>query len=284
MTSTDLRVRVRNGPAVAHYPPGATLGPRVLPCFEFVWMLTGRASWRRTGDDPVTHELRPGQLLLTRPGVREHYTWDPDRPCTHAYVTFYVDDPGPLGPPEAWPLVRDLATDPLPALCRYLLRTGEPRTAQVLAWLLDLFVAGPLPDPADDLPEHVDRLVDHLRAAWSDGVCRPLELAELAAAAHVSPGHLARLFRERYGRGPVGAVELVRLARAAVLLERSNLSVAAVAAACGFVNAFHFSRRFRQAYGCAPRDYRADRPADPLDPVRRAGLFPVARRLLADRP
>ena len=281
MTSPAVRVRVRNGPAVAHYPPGATLGPRVLPCFEFVWMLTGRASWRRIGDDRAMHELRPGQLLLTRPGFTEHYTWDPDQPCTHAYVTFYVDDPGPLGPPDTWPLIRDLSADPLPALCRYLLRAGERRTGQVLGWLLDLFVAGPLPDEADDdLPEHLERLVDHLRAVWNDGDLRPLDLTELADAAHVSPGHLARLFRERYACGPVGAVELVRLARAAVLLERSNLSVAAIADACGFVNPFHFSRRFRTAYGTAPRDYRAARPTDPLDPVRRAGLLPIARRLL----
>ncbi|MEV4619172.1 helix-turn-helix transcriptional regulator [Asanoa sp. NPDC049573] len=276
-----ISVRVRNGPAVAHYPPGATLGPRVLPCFEFVWMLTGRASWQRTDGDRQRLELRPGQLLLTRPGFAEHFTWDPDRPCTHAYVTFYVDEHGPLGDPETWPLHRTLAADPLPALCGYLLRVGEPRTTQVLAWLLDLFVAGPLPDEADDeLPEHVTRLVDHLRAAWHDGPFRPLDLAELAAAAHVSPGHLARLFRERYGRGPVGAVELVRLARAAVLLERSNLSVAAISDACGFVNPFHFSRRFRTAYGVAPRDYRTGHPIEPLEPVRQAGLLPIARRVL----
>ncbi|GAA1863288.1 helix-turn-helix transcriptional regulator [Asanoa iriomotensis] len=277
MTSTGIGVRVRNGPAVAHYPRGATLGPRVLPCFEFVWMLTGRATWRLTGAEP--HELRPGQLLLTRPGFSEHYAWDTEQPCTHGYVTFYVDDLGPLGPPDTWPLIRP-ATDPLPALCRYLLRAGEPRTTQVLAWLLDLFVAGPLGADDDDLSGHVSRVVDHVRAAWAAGVARPLDLDELATAARVSPGHLARLFRERYGRGPVGAVELIRLAHAAVLLERSNLTVAAVSDACGFVNPFHFSRRFRNAYGAAPRDYRTGRPSDPLDPVRRAGLLPLARRLL----
>jgi AraC family transcriptional regulator len=277
MTSTGIRVRVRNGPAVAHYPPGATLGPRVLPCFEFVWMIAGRATWQ----GPEKHELRPGQLLLTRPGFAEHYTWDPDQPCTHAYVTFYVDDRGPLRPTDTWPVVA-AAADPLPALCRYLLRAGEQRTTQVLAWLLDLFVNGPVEEEQDDLPAHVSRVVEHVREAWSAGVARPLDLDELAAAARVSPGHLARLFRERYGRGPVGAVELIRLARAAVLLERSNLTVTAVSQACGFVNPFHFSRRFRAAYGAAPRDYRTLRPTDPLEPARRAGLAPIARRLLVD--
>jgi AraC-like DNA-binding protein len=294
VTSTPVRVRVRNGPAVAQYPPGATLGPRVLPCYEFVWMLSGRATWRYGDGDPSgtgSHTLRPGTLLLSRPGVTEHYTWDPDRACAHGYVTFYVEEPGPLGPPGDWPLIRPFsATDPLASLCRYLLwlggtqaRRAPARTLDVLGWLLDLFAAGPLADEADPaLPEHVLRLADHLRTVWRDGRTRPLGAAELAAAARVSPGHLARIFRDRFGIGPVGAVELIRLARAAILLERSNLTVGAVSEACGFANPFHFSRRFRAAYGVAPRGYRGERPRDPLDPVRRAGLLALAQRLLVE--
>ncbi|GAA3774177.1 hypothetical protein GCM10022225_72380 [Plantactinospora mayteni] len=296
MTSLPVRVRIRNGPAVAHYPPGATLGPRVLPCFEFVWMLAGRASWQysEAGGDPSAtreHTLAPGKLLLSRPGLRERYAWDPDQPCVHAYVTFYLDESGPLGTPTRWPLIRPLsAADPLPALCRYLLWLGgtdvdgaPARTPEVLGWLLELFVNGPVADAADAaLPEHLVRLADHLRATWRGGPALALRLDEMASAARVSPGHLARIFRQEFGLGPVGAVELIRLARAAILLERSNLSVGAISEACGFVNPFHFSRRFRSAYGTAPRGYRTSRPLDPLDPVRRAGLLALAQRLLVE--
>jgi transcriptional regulator GlxA family with amidase domain len=106
----------------------------------------------------------------------------------------------------------------------------------------------------------------------------------MAAAAQVSPGHLARLFRQRFGTGPVAAVELIRLARAATLLQRSSLTVGAIAEACGFANPFHLSRRFRVAYGVPPRGYRASPHLDPLEPVRRAGLIPLARQLLVDYP
>jgi AraC family transcriptional regulator len=290
MTSGSVRVRVRNGPAVAHYPPGATLGPRVLPCFEFVWMLHGEATWQHTRGDqePTNVPLRPGLLLLSRPDLREHYAWDPDHACAHAYVSFYAEH---AGDHRGWPTTRELS-EPLAALCRYLLwlssadsAAAPARTVDVLGWLLDLFVNGPLGDEGDAaLPEHVLRLGDHLRAAWRAGPARPSSLDEMAAAAQVSPGHLARLFRQRFGTGPVAAVELIRLARAATLLQRSSLTVGAVAEACGFANPFHFSRRFRTAYGVPPRVYRTSLAPDPLDPVRRAGLVPLARQLLTDRP
>jgi transcriptional regulator GlxA family with amidase domain len=91
------------------------------------------------------------------------------------------------------------------------------------------------------------------------------------------------VFRAEYAVGPVAAVELVRLARAATLLQRSNLTVGAVATACGFANPFHFSRRFRATYGVPPRTYRRTQTADdPLAPVARAGLLALAHRLLVE--
>ena len=236
------------------------------------------------------HTLQPGLLLLSRPGLRESYAWDPDQACVHAYVTFYLDESGPLGAPDGWPLIRSLSpADPLAALCRYLLWLGgtdsagaRARTPEVLGWLLDLFVNGPVGDEGDEvLPEHIVRLVDHLRATWRDGGARALRLEEMASAARVSPGHLARHVPAtvrsgsrqrgrtdpaRPGRHPAGAQQPQRRAR----FPRS----------CGFVNPFHFSRRFRAAYGAGARARTAPpRPQDPLDPVRRAGLLALAQRL-----
>ena len=282
---------VRTGPEIAHYPPGATFGPRTLPDFEFVWLLAGRARWTW---EKQRLQLRPGTLLLTRPGMREHYEWDPDRASVHAYVHFRVTDAGDLGPPETWPLVRTLSpANPMGALCRYALWLGRgtpvsaapDRTADVLGFLLDLFVRGPVPpdDTGDGIPPHLARLADHIRTTWQEGGAKPLSLTEMAAAAGISPGHLSRLFRSEYAIGPVAAIELVRLARAATLLQRSNLTVAAVAAACGFANPFHFSRRFRATYGVPPRTYRTAQDADdPLAPLTPAGLLPLAHRLLVE--
>lgn len=276
---------------LAHYPPGATYGPRLLHDFEFVWLLSGSAEWhcREPNERQHTFLLEPGTLLLARPGMNHHFRWDADHPSVHAFTHFWLDDHDRLGRPDSWPLVRPLsASDPMGALCRYLLWLGgtpsdrtQQRMTEVVGWLIDLFVNGPFADEEEPLPEHLDRLVDQLRVAWHRGRMRPVGVRELADAAGVSAGHLARIFRRRFGTGPVAAVDLIRLARAATLLRHSNLSVAAVAEACGYANPFHFSRRFRGVYGSSPRSYR-DRtpPDDPLEPVRRAGLLPLAQRLL----
>src|SRR6266498_1072378 len=114
-----------------------------------------------------------------------------------------------------------------------------------------LFVQGPVPDgDGAPLPAHLDTLLEFVRAAWSPPApTRPLSLDDLAAGACISTGYLSRLFRHHFGIGPVAAFELLRLAQAATLLVRSNLSVAAVAHDCGFANPYHFSRRFHRVYG-----------------------------------
>lgn len=275
---SPIRVRAAH-PSVAHYPPGATFGPRTTRDLEFVWLLSGSARWQ-AGEERV--DLSPGVLLLVTPGPPDGFTWDPHRPTTHGYVHFEVA----AAPPATWPRTRRMtATDPMTALCGYLLRLGSQPTAPararvdaVLALLLDLFVSGPLlgEDTGTDPPAHLARSLDHLRQAWRNGPVRAVPVAELAEAGGVSISHLSRLTRQWFGIGPAAMVELLRLARAATLLQRSNLPVRAVAEACGFVDPLHFSKRFRLAYGLPPRDYRSRPALDPLEPLDRRGLRRLA--------
>ncbi|MEV1006474.1 helix-turn-helix domain-containing protein [Streptomyces sp. NPDC049881] len=252
------------GPTVADYPPGSSFGPRDARSYEFVWVLRGRATWTAGGDAAVP--LAPGTLLLVRPGMRDTFHWDPDGTTRHAYVHFRpvagpLDDAG-------WPLVRPMGAGPAPlgALCRYLLWLGgacppgwREHARETLRLLLGTFVAGP--EPAGDrtaaLPAPVVATARAVRDAWADGIARPVPLERLADAAGVSVSTLCRVFRAHIGLGPAAALERLRLARAEPLLWRSNLPLRAIAVRSGFADAYHFSRRFRAAYGMAPRAYRA---------------------------
>ncbi|MFI7061269.1 AraC family transcriptional regulator [Kribbella sp. NPDC050124] len=270
-------------PAVADYPPGSTYGPRVVPSYELMWLLSGSVTWVWHTDKAGGRrelELVPGMLLLTRPGMRDEYRWDERRPTRHGYVHFDID-PAPVLPP----LVRPVAEPgPLAGLLQYLLwLADEPdptwacRAADVLALIMRLFIDGPL--PADDGPAEPPALaaaLDHVRTQWADQL-RPFTLAELAAAAGTSRAHLARLFGKQFGTGMITALELVRLARAESLLSRSNLTITQIAHACGFSDPLHFSRRFRATYGTPPRTFRHTATLE--SPLTTTNLHRLARRL-----
>ena len=279
---------------VVDYQPGSSFGPRELDDFEFLWLLQGTAVWTvhrgataaaRSGR---TITLAPGTLLLAPAGALDSFRWDRDVVSRHAWAHFRVEDPGLLPDPDGWPVVRDLARAPvLSGLCRYLEELGAQQSAtarvrsdQLLGLLLDLFVRGPFEEPSTSAPAPVLAAVEAVRRTWAADGVRLVEVEELAEAACVSVGHLFRVFRQHYGCGPARVLELVRLSRAAVLLQRSNASLAEVAAATGFANAYHLSRRFRGAYGVPPGGYRRwHGAADPVAPLREAGLLGLAHLL-----
>lgn len=84
----------------------------------------------------------------------------------------------------------------------------------------------------------------------------PIGLAALAASVGVHPAHLARAFRQRYGRTPGTYLRAIRIEAAARLLLETRLPLGHVAAATGFYDQAHFTRQFRTQLGVTPRRYR----------------------------
>ena len=277
-TSICANVHSVQRPAIADYPPGARLPPRVIDDFEFVWMLRGHASLT-TGDGDVP--LTPGLLLLIPPGLRHAIAWDPTRPSRHGYVHFAPRDIGANPAPELR-LRRMTDEDPLAGLCAYLLWLGrgehdgehdsgrdgwqgggqdgwQGQVGRTLRFMLALVESGPLPEaqPSPVLVPPLRAAVAHLRREWSRMPLRRITVEELAAAALVSRGYLNRLFQTGFRLGTAAALERVRCSRAETLLTRTDLTVDAVAHQCGFADVSHFSHRFSKIYGTFPSGYRA---------------------------
>ena len=115
------------------------------------------------------------------------------------------------------------------------------------------------PEPTDIhaggvLPKHKLRAVieyihEHLDAE--------LSLDHLAAVAHVSPYHFARLFKSSTGLPPHQYVIARRVERAKELLrERDRPPLAEVATEVGFADQSHFTRHFKRLVGVTPRRFR----------------------------
>ncbi|MBA3937799.1 MAG: helix-turn-helix transcriptional regulator [Planctomycetes bacterium] len=79
---------------------------------------------------------------------------------------------------------------------------------------------------------------------------------DLTRASGLSASHLAALFRRHLGCAPMAWLQQQRLELACRLLRNGSLSVAEVAAACGYPDANYFARLFRQRHGSAPGAWR----------------------------
>ncbi|HKX14615.1 MAG TPA: helix-turn-helix domain-containing protein [Propionibacteriaceae bacterium] len=247
-------------PAVAEYPAGAGLAPRVIEDFEFVWMLRGHATF------VISEErlLVPGQLLLVPPGLQHSFQWDHDQASRHGYVHFSQEDVRQSVAAEVR-LVRMSGADPLAGMCAYLLWLGssdrsdwEVTARSTLNFMLTLLQTGPLPseEVTPAVAHAVQEAVSHLQREWSHLPLPRIGVAELASVAHISRGYLNRLFREAFGIGASAALEHLRCSRAEALLTRTNLTIAAIARQCGYADLAHFSHRFSSIHGMPPSRYR----------------------------
>jgi transcriptional regulator GlxA family with amidase domain len=158
---------------------------------------------------------------------------------------------------------------------RPLLDLPEPR--RVAQEIVDLFARGRPATEADALNEIVAFLgqltglvvsgagepaqidpIQRAQALLQSELGQRLEMAELARRIEVPYETFRRRFRAVTGETPKRFRDRARIAAAKDLLRTSSMSNRELAAALGYADSFHFSRRFKQAVGVSPRLYRLE--------------------------
>ncbi|WP_376094533.1 helix-turn-helix domain-containing protein [Roseomonas sp. CCTCC AB2023176] len=129
---------------------------------------------------------------------------------------------------------------------------GEALAVALLARLSSGRAAGTAA-PAGLSRTALRRSLDHMQAHLEE----PLTLADLAAAAGLSPFHFARGFRSATGQPPHRALIGLRIARAKALLADPRAPVAEVAMRAGFAGPTSLAHAFRREVGMTPTAYRA---------------------------
>lgn len=110
-----------------------------------------------------------------------------------------------------------------------------------------------LPDPSGSNHDQVRRAAEFIQ----DNFQQNLRLADVAAVAHLSEFHFARLFRQVMGVSPHKFLIERRIEHAQGLLRSTKLPVHEVAYRVGFSNQSHFTAHFRRIVGTTPGLYRA---------------------------
>ena len=101
-------------------------------------------------------------------------------------------------------------------------------------------------------PAWLERARELVHAHFREG----LSLEKVAAAADVTPWHLAREFRRHFHSSIGEYARALRLAWALEQLARDESSISGIALAAGFADQSHFTRACRSATGLAPAAYR----------------------------
>ena len=109
----------------------------------------------------------------------------------------------------------------------------------------------PAPKPASSFYQEVLLLVERNYIRPDYGV------EELADALGLSRIHLNRKLKAEAGTSPSTMLKEVRMKHAIALLDEGRLSVAEIAAACGFSTPSYFSTAFREYCGKTPSEYLA---------------------------
>lgn len=85
---------------------------------------------------------------------------------------------------------------------------------------------------------------------------KPIRVSELAAQMHITPDHLARVFKKETGKTISEELWRVRLEAAKEALVQTKATIAQIARQTGYPTESAFSQRFKENTGITPSEYR----------------------------
>jgi AraC family transcriptional regulator len=258
-------------------------------CTELVYILSGQAKVRRTGDGQTQEGIaRPGTSWLVPAGTHETLLeldgsteclmiFLPDKLLEASALGDYGIDPDKTQLAYAGGFADATLAQISTALHRLLGRAAQPmdriftdglRTA-LAAHLIGNYTVDrwrpPARAPSLD-SKRLQRVLDFMEASLGEDI----SLEDLAREACLSPYHFSRLFHEATGMPPHRYLVERRIQAAQRMLLCEQASMTEVALDTGFGSQASFTRAFRKVTGTTPSQYREQCRADRASPQQRS--------------
>lgn len=235
-------------------------GMRVFGSYALVYLVEGRGRYRDARG--VNARVKSGDTILVFPELPHRYGPGRGEEWEEIYLCFagplfetwrregIVDPRRPLHhaePVDEWlGRLRAIAEFPRPAtMAEHLDQLGQ------LTSVLSGLVAPP-PLPSGGEPEWIQQA----RGLLSSNLDGEVNWAAVAEQVGMTYESFRKLFAAQTGVPPAKYRAQCRIDAAKVLLEREELTQAAIARSLGFHDEFHFSKRFKEMVGVAPREWR----------------------------
>jgi AraC-like DNA-binding protein len=261
-----------------HVAEGTKESGETLRFTEFTnsaaWLV--REGWAKVEHDGQCHTAHPGQWLIVKPGTRVQTFSRETRMLSIAFEARWPDGShlyqeglslviaaadAPVLEQKVRPILNavmdiapgtwDLRDHRADLLCFLRLEHLLCEWLMALSEVLD--ACGIRHSGYFGIDERVRIAVDLLHAR---DLAEPLVLETLAAAVHVSPHHLIRLFRNKLQTTPHQFWDRLRIEHAQGQLRQPGMRVKEVAINLGFKHLSHFSKWFKRHTGKTPQAAR----------------------------
>ena len=229
------------------------------PCFFFAAMLSGSAVFETAFGEKIL--LEEGDLIFIPKGSKYRSIWCKEQENVHISLHFDFEPFFGFREPESL-MIQKIKKNDANGLAKKLWLAwtdhesdngGDLRALSVFFECLAAFlpVLKRTPLPSND--RRLSPATDHIRAHLGEDT----PASELAALCSMSEPNLYLLFKKLLGESPVEYKNRLRIERAQqLLLSYPDMSVEQIADASGYESAAYFRRRFKEATGESPRDYR----------------------------
>ncbi len=239
------------------------------PFFELGIVLTGRCDWRIRGR-PI--QLAAGQAILVKAGTdhREELSWDGSTEL--AWLGFDFKHAAPRWSERPVTLGEDFPEVVLGFQAIYHEHSkGDPITRMRVRLALQniLLLVSRRAENAVAALRKTERI--QLRSGLNSRQVRAVEasahyfrnnfretlsMAQVAAYHSFCPAYFSTLFRRHLGMAPRAYLQKVKVEHAAELLQTTELTIKEISARCGFVDAAHLAKTFKQKHRLAPGVFR----------------------------
>ena len=243
--------------------PLHSYGPHVRNHYLFHYVISGKGTLFA---NEQVYQITAGHGFLVVPGQITTYRADEQDPWEYAWIEFdglrakeSLRLSGISGSQPVYTAANRDAGQKLQDQMMYIVNNGSADPVHLIGHGF-LFLSQLAESSAYRQNRNVRRLRDfYIKEALTfieENNHRDVSIEEIATFCGLNRSYFGKVFRETMGESPQAFLLHYRMARAALLLKETNLSVGEIGSQVSYDNQLHFSRAFKNVHGVSPREYR----------------------------
>ena len=236
-------------------------GPGIRDHYLIHYIISGEGYYTTKG---ISHHLHAGDSFLVYPNTEVTYYADEKNPWEYAWVGFTGSDAAMILQAtdfsKSSPVINETPDGSLiqKRILEIYDNRGNEYTHAVemtggLYTLLAIYMQNATKKTdANTAQSYVQKAIEFITSNYS----YPITIEDIASYVGLSRSHLFRSFETVLGQSPKEYLTDFRMKQACYLLEKTNLSITAIANSLGFDNSLYFSKIFHKELGTSPKVWR----------------------------